>query len=78
MEIVHRIKKGNTMNKKITEPQLEDLYNEALDEMGEVTVAGYTYQTSQVLKSTDPIAYRTGLHDFADSLSKDGYEIENY
>lgn len=64
--------------KKITEATLDDLYDHALNEAGYVSVAGYEYQQSQVLKAVDPIAYRTGKHDFADSLIRDGYEIENY
>lgn len=66
------------MSKKLTEQELDDLYNEALDESGDVPVAGYKYLPSQVLKAVDPIAYRTGKSDFADSLTRDGYEVENY
>jgi hypothetical protein len=63
---------------KMTEQELKDSFDEVLDSAGEVKVLGYTYQPSQVLKNTDPIAYRTALADYADSLSRDGFEIEGY
>ena len=63
---------------KMTEQELKDSFDEVLDSAGEVKVLGYAYQPSQVLKNTDPIAYRTALADYADSLSRDGFEIEGY
>jgi hypothetical protein len=63
---------------KMTEQELHDSFDEVLDSAGEVKVLGYTYQPSRVLKNTDPIAYRTALADYADSLSRDGFEIEGY
>lgn len=62
----------------ITEAQLVEMYDEALDEYGEVKISTLTYSASQVLKAVDPIAYRTGLSDYADSLIRDGYEVEGY
>ena len=44
-----------------------DQFNEFLDASGDVSIAGYTYAPSYALKSVDPIAYRCGLNDFADS-----------
>jgi hypothetical protein len=63
---------------KMTEQELHDSFDEVLDSIEPVKILGYTYQPSQVLKNTDPIAYRTALADYADSLSRDGFEIEGY
>ena len=56
--------------------EAEELYREALDETGPVEVSGMKYDVSHVLKSVDPIAYRCGFNDFADSLT-DEYVIED-
>jgi hypothetical protein len=66
------------MEMKISEETLEEMFNDLLNEGEEVRIGSLTYLPSQVLKATDPIAYRTGLADYADSLSKDGYEVEGY
>ena len=44
-----------------------DQFNEFLDGSGDVSIAGYTYAPSYALKSVDPVAYRCGMNDFADS-----------
>ena len=46
---------------------LADQFDECLDEAGGVKVAGCTFYPSQILKECDPVAYRCGLNDFADS-----------
>ena len=46
---------------------LADQFDECLDEAGSIEVAGCTFYPSQILKKCDPIAYRCGLNDFADS-----------
>ena len=67
------------MNSTITEYDLEEMYADMLDDCyGVVEVAGITYDTSRVLKDTDPIAYRVGMDDYASSLMEDGYEVEGY
>ena len=45
---------------------LQDQFDECLDEEGSIKVAGCTFYPSQILKECDPIAYRCGLNDFAD------------
>ena len=46
----------------------EDQFNELLDEsIPEIEIGHLTYSPSHVLKNVDPIAYRCGLNDFADS-----------
>ena len=58
----------------ITEWELEKLYNQLLDDVyGTVTIAGMEYDTSRALKDTDPIAYRVGIHEYADDLITEGY-----
>lgn len=52
-------------------------YEDMLDESyGLVNVAGYWYATSDLLRSADPIAYRAGLLDYADSEGIDTDELE--
>jgi hypothetical protein len=46
---------------------LEDSYNDSLDEMGDVKIGTLEYQASRVLKQIDPIAYRVGFSDYSDS-----------
>ena len=59
--------------------QLEEMYDDMLDEVfGTVEVAGMTYDTSVLLKNADPIAYRVGMAEYADSLMSDGYRVEGY
>ena len=51
----------------ISERKLEEMFNEYLDEVyGSIIVAGYTYQTSDVLKDVDPIAYNEAFRDWLD------------
>lgn len=63
---------------EITENQLNHMFQEMLDSEGEISVAGIKFLPSVILMECDPIAYRTGLNDYADSLEKDGYIIEGY
>lgn len=63
---------------EITENQLNDMFQEMLDSEGEVTVAGIKFLPSVILMECDPIAYRTGLNDYADHLDREGYVIEGY
>ena len=63
---------------QITEQDLEDMFDDMLDEQGEVEVAGSTLYPSRILKACDPVAYRCGLNDYADALIEDGYDVEGY
>ena len=56
---------------------LQDQFDECLDEAGSIKVAGCTFYPSQILKACDPIAYRCSLNDFADS-EFDKEETEEY
>jgi hypothetical protein len=65
--------------KTISQYELETMYEDMLDDVyGVVDVAGMQYDTSRLLKEADPIAYAVGMHDYADSLMSDGYEVEGY
>ena len=56
---------------------LADQFDECLNEAGSIKVAGCTFYPSQILKECDPVAYRCGLNDFADSYF-DKEETEEY
>ena len=54
-----------------------DQFDELLDESGAVDAGGYSFYPSRVLKGLDPIAYRCGLNDYADSVF-DASETDDY
>lgn len=61
----------------MTELELEERFDEMLDESNEIIKIGtLTYLPSQVLKNTDPIAYRIGKYDFADMFLDEEEEDE--
>lgn len=61
----------------LTRLEVEEMFDEALDEGELIRIGNLTYLPSQVLKNTDPIAYNEGVWDFADWLaSENEYEIE--
>lgn len=51
-------------------------YEEALNEEGEIEIAGCTFDRAEVLKEMDPIAYDTGLIDYIDAIGSE--EDEDY
>jgi hypothetical protein len=60
--------------KTITEVQATELFDEMLDDCyGDVEIAGIKFSTSRALFKIDPIAYRCGMLDYADSQ---GLEVE--
>lgn len=50
----------------ITENSLQELYDEALNEMGDVKIGDMAYTIDRVLKEVDPVAYRCGFVDWLD------------
>lgn len=66
------------MNERLSEIQLSTLelkerFDEFLDDVyGVVEVAGLSYCTSDLLKSTDPIAYRCAFNDWLDAEISEG------
>jgi len=56
------------MSKQMTESGFEEIYNDMLDEVyGTLKICGLEYSCSRTLREIDPIAYREGLLNYADS-----------
>lgn len=55
------------------EYQVEDMFDDYLDEEGIVTVAGMEFYPSVLLKRADSIAYRTAFLDWVDAYGLDEY-----
>lgn len=73
MPDLFRVLNKETAMKRIHDYELEDMYNDMLDECYPITeICGLQYTTSDIYKSVDPIAYKCGLADFIDSLITDG------
>ena len=53
-----------------------DLYDDLLDEQGEIEIGIYKFLPSQILKKCDPVAYDQGLLDFEDYMLTN-VEMEN-
>ena len=65
------VKREEIDNYEIDPDSIEDSYKEALDESYEMP-NGWSY--SDVLERMDPIMYRCGLYDYADSFDKEEFE----
>jgi uncharacterized protein YlxW (UPF0749 family) len=53
----------------------DEKYDEMLDDCyGEVNICGMTFYSSVAFRELDPIAYRCGFSDFADSMDNDEFE----
>jgi DNA repair exonuclease SbcCD ATPase subunit len=53
----------------------DERYAEMLDDCyGEVNICGMTFFSSVAFRELDPIAYRCGFNDFADSMDNDEFE----
>lgn len=64
-------------NNITTLSELLEQYDDYLNESGEVTIDGCTWDRSYILKELDPTAYRCGYLDYADSLGLDIDELED-
>jgi hypothetical protein len=65
--------------KMLTEWEAMGLYDDMLDECCEsYNLNGMEYMPSTILKECDPIAYRVGFADYADSLAQEGMPVEGY
>ena len=62
---------------KISEREIEEQYNDALDDCGMIKIGILEYAPSDVLKSVDPIAYRCGLADYISFLIDDEIIFEH-
>lgn len=56
---------------ELTPINLEELYRELLDESGAVEVGGLSFMPSDIIEKLDPVAFRCGVNDYADSLIND-------
>tara|TARA_B100001939_G_scaffold263695_1_gene230887 strand:- start:279 stop:485 length:207 start_codon:yes stop_codon:yes gene_type:complete len=55
--------------KEMSDDDLKEQYDEMLDEIyGEVKLGNLTFSPSRIIRELDPIAYRTGLGEYEDSL----------
>ena len=56
------------MKKKLSEREVEEQFNDMLDDIyGDIKICGYSYNSSRALKELDPIAYREGFNNWIDS-----------
>ena len=63
----------------LTEEEAYEMYDEMLDQCYEpYNMSGMIYMPSDILKECDPIAYRVGFSDYADSLAEDGTPVEGW
>lgn len=53
---------------ELTPINLEELYRDVLDESGSVEVGGLSFMPSDIIEKLDPVAFRCGVNDYADSL----------
>jgi hypothetical protein len=54
-----------------------EMFEDALDCEGPVTVAGIEFNRSTILRECDPVAYRCYLSDYISSLEEDDWVIED-
>jgi len=68
------------MTEWITEAELEEKFNEMLDDCYDpFHFGGVDYMPSDVLKSTDPVHHELGMQDYADHLaSEDRQFVKGY
>lgn len=62
----------------LTEDELHDSFDDALDQHEPLRIGSLTFLPSKVLKECDPIAYRIGVDEYADLLAGDGTFVEGY
>lgn len=57
--------------------EVDENYDEILDEYGDIDILGISYSLSEVLKRVDEIRYRCGVSDEVDArLSDANYDLE--
>jgi hypothetical protein len=63
----------------MSEEEAMDNYDAFLNDCYEVVTIGYSeFYPADILKNCDPIAYRCGFGDYADSLAEEGILVEGY
>tara|TARA_R100000963_G_C4556796_1_gene47345 strand:+ start:122 stop:391 length:270 start_codon:yes stop_codon:yes gene_type:complete len=63
--------KERAFREQYSQADLEDMFDEMLDEEGEIHIGSLTYSKSWALKQLDPTAYRIGVGELEDSLMED-------
>ena len=84
---MHHIEATQTISKQLKEEyimsittmsKLVEAYRELLNEIEpEVTLYGCTFKPATILEELDPVAFRCGYLDYADSLDIDTDELED-
>lgn len=59
----------------IYEHEAEIQLDEILDDTGIISVLGYHFTPSEILKNCDPIAYRETLNGYIDGLTEGGVYV---
>jgi len=62
---------------KISDREIEEQYDEALNDSGMIKIGILEYAPADVLKSVDPVAYRCGLSDYIHFLLEDEIIFEH-
>ena len=70
-KIIKADKKEKMFRERFSDEDIEEMYNEALDEMGDVKLGSLTFSPSRIIKELDPTAYSVGLNDYEDMLLED-------
>ena len=60
-----------------TEAEAVDLYDDYLDEDGQVFIAGIAFYPSVLLKRADPVSYRCGFSDWRDATGLDEWSPDH-
>tara|TARA_R110000751_G_scaffold25755_3_gene69516 strand:- start:1547 stop:1795 length:249 start_codon:yes stop_codon:yes gene_type:complete len=70
-KIIKTDRKEKMFRERFSDEDIKDMYNESLDEMGDVKIGNLRFSPSEIVKVLDPIAYRTGLNEYEDMLMED-------
>jgi len=74
-DILKEDKKEKAFRKEYSESHIRDLFNDSLDEQGDIEIGNLSYSPSWVLEQVDSTAYRIGLSEYEDMLLED-FEYE--
>ena len=67
--------KEKAFREEYSESDIRDMFNDSLDEQGEIKIGSLSYSPSWVLEQVDSTAYRIGLSEYEDMLLED-FEYE--
>tara|TARA_R110002074_G_scaffold311081_2_gene481960 strand:- start:500 stop:748 length:249 start_codon:yes stop_codon:yes gene_type:complete len=70
-KIIKTDRKEKMFRERFSDEDIEEMYKEALDEMGDVKLGNLTFSPSRIIKELDPVAYRVGLNEYEDMLMED-------